>query len=374
MEIYTIIPTSSDSANCDPIVLRETSITRLVFQPQMVNNAKDSSAPLRGTLIFQRKGPSSDWEEHNEVQLNKLKAQEWVKLDLKPGEIHCLIAHVIALYKIYESDGIPRKKVHFIKIDLEEDHVDEGLDISQLLRLGQKAGIDLLAQIVEWSTQIGNASEVFHRLADLDITTLQRLNSLVGITSLKSVLSLWENNESNDNEEFWQKTLSDNAFVLSQVFSFPLVIIKDKAYIGGKIVDNTKGHLVDFLAANSITKNSAIIEIKTPKTKLLGKKYRADIYSASEELSGAVIQVLNYRYSLSTDFLSVRRGYAELFDVVSPQCLIIAGHLKGQLTSDDHQRSFELMRNSLKDVLILTYDELFEKIRQLIAALEGANA
>jgi hypothetical protein len=373
MELYTIIPSSSDSADCDPIVLRETSITRLVFKPQLVNNARDASAPLRGTLIFQRKGPSSEWEEYNEVQLNKLKAQEWVRLDLKPGEIHRLMTHAAALYRVYQKDGIPRKKVHFLKIDLSEDDIDKGLDIGKLLQLGQKAGVDLLTQIVEWSTQIGNASEIFQRLEDLDISTLQRLNSLVGITSLKAVLSLWESNEANDDEEFWQKTLSENAFVLSQVFSFPLVIIEDKAYVGGKIVDNSRGHLADFLAANSLTKNSAIIEIKTPQTKLLGKKYRADIYSASEELSGAIIQVLNYRYSLSTDFLSIRRKYEDMFDVFSPHCLVIAGHLSNQLTSEDHRRSFELIRNNLKDVLVLTYDELFGKIKQLIDALEGVS-
>jgi hypothetical protein len=372
MEIYTIIPKSPDAAVCDPVILRETATTRLVFKPTLVNNAHDHGAPVNGSFVFQRKSAGT-WEDHNEVALTRLRADEWVKLDLKAGEVHKLLQHMAGLYRLYLKHGLPRKKVHFIKIDLANSDSEDitRLDVRRFLELSRRTGVDVFSQLVEWAVQVGNAADVLQRLEQLDVDTLQRLNSLVGITSLKAVLQRWEENQRNGNEEFWQQTLEQNAFVLSQVFSFPVFIIRGKAYVGGKAIDNTGGHLADFLAANPFTKNAVIVEIKTPETRLLGSRYRGDVYSPSEDLSGAVVQVLNYRYSLTTEFLSVRRNYEGVFDVFSPHCLVIAGHAERQLKTDDHCKSFELIRSGLKDVVVLTYDELFAKTRLLVEALEG---
>ncbi len=373
MDVYTIIRTSSDTAECDPIVLRETSTIRLLFKPMLVNNAHDANAPVRGTFIHQRKGPAESWENYSELPLSRLRASEWVKLDLGAGEIHKLIQHIAGLYRLYRKHGLPVRKAHFIRIDLEdsESSVVTRLDIGRLIEISRRTGVDVFAQLVEWTAEHGNAVELLKHLKELDINTLQRLNSLVGITSLKSVLETWESNQTNSNEEFWQNALEQNAFVLSQVFSFPILIIRGKAYIGDKMIDNTGGHLADFLAENPVTRNVIIIEIKTPGTNLLGRKYRMDVYSASEELSGAILQVLNYRYNLMTEFLSIRRGREELFDVFSPHCLVVAGHARRQLQTENHVRSFEMFRSSHKDVIVVTYDELFEKTRQLLQTLEG---
>ena len=373
MDVYTIIRTSPNTAECDPIVLRETWTTRLVFKPTLVNNARDASAPVNGTFVHQRKRGAESWEDYNEVQLSHLRAGEWVKLDLGAGEILKLVQHMAGLYRLYRRHGLPTKKAHFLRLDLDESDSAEiaKLDIGRLIELSRRTGIDVFIQLIEWAVELGNAAEVLGRLEELDINTLQRLNSLVGIMSLKAVLETWESNQRNSDEEFWQKTLERNAFVLSQVFSFPVLIICGKAYVGGKVIDNTGGHLADFLATNPVTRNAVIIEIKTPETELLGSKYRKDVYSASEELSGAVVQALNYRYSLMTDFLSIRRKHEELFDVFHPHCLVVAGHARRQLKTEDHVRSFEMFRCGLKDVLIITYDELFDKTKQLLQTLEG---
>ncbi len=373
MDLYTIRRTSPDTADGEPIILRETTTTRLVFKVQLVNNAQDSAAPLKGTLVFQRKGPNDTWEEHNEVPLSRLRAGEGIKLDLKAAEIDKLQRHIAAAYRLYEREGLPKGKAHFIRIDLgdgEEADITQ-IDIGKLLELSRRIGIDAFSDLVEWAAKAENTTDVLSQLNRLNIGTLQRLNSLVGISSLKNVLNQWESNQRNSDEEFWQKTLMENAFVLSQVFSFPVLIIRGKAYVGGKVIDNSGGHLVDFLAANPLTRNAVIVEIKTPQSKLLGHKYRADVYSQSEELSGAVTQVLNYRYSLTTDFLSIRRGYEETFDVFSPHCLVIAGHAGQELDTEEKRQSFELARCNFKDVLVLTYDELFAKVKQLVHTLEG---
>ena len=141
-------------------------------------------------------------------------------------------------------------------------------------------------KILEWAVESANTNLVVEQLGRLDVDSLQRLNTLVGISSLRNALSLWQANRENSQEEFWQQRLEQNAFVLSQVFSQPVVILKGKAYVGGKGVENAGGNVLDYLCANELTRNALLIEIKTPRTPLLGPLYRGDVYNVSTELSG----------------------------------------------------------------------------------------
>lgn len=190
MDVYKIIRTSLDTAECDPIVFRRTSSTRLVFKPTLVNNARDAGAPVNGTFVHQRKRKAESWEEYNEVPLSRLRAGEWVKLALGAGEIQKLVQHLAGLYRLYRKHGLPTKKAHFLRLDLDESDSGEmaKLDIGRLIELSRRTGADVFIQLIEWAIELGNAAEVVDRLEELDINTLQRLNSLVGITSLKAAL------------------------------------------------------------------------------------------------------------------------------------------------------------------------------------------
>jgi hypothetical protein len=58
---------------------------------------------------------------------------------------------------------------------------------------------------------------------------------------LKSAIATWQDNKGVAEEEFWQNTLAENSFVLEHVFSWPMTIVKGKAYVGGKSVMNILG-------------------------------------------------------------------------------------------------------------------------------------
>jgi hypothetical protein len=371
-DLYTIRRRSGDTADGDPIVLRETQTTRLVFIPRLVNNAAHPERPVNGAFVYQKKRRDDSWEDHNELRLSNLKADEWVKLDLPADEIHTLMQNVAELYRHYKKEGLPTRQVHFLRLDAGRGEIADlgAIDIPRLLEMGRKAGLHVFGDVVHWAANEENAILALEQLQALEPDTLQRMNSLVGLSALKEALATWEANQSNADEEFWQRTLQQHAFVLSQVFAFPTVVIEEKAYFGGKRVDNKGGQVADFLCANPVTKNAIIIEIKTPATDLLGGKYRG-VYSISSELSGAVIQTLKYRYNLMTNFLNLRRDHEEDFEVFNPQCLIIAGHTKQLRHGPRRLEAFEMFRSGLRDVLVITFDELFDKTRQLIAALEG---
>lgn len=181
---------------------------------------------------------------------------------------------------------------------------------------------------------------------------------------LVDVLRTWDNSKSNSDEGFWQRVFSENSYVLSQVFSVPVVFIKDRAYVGGMNVDCTEAKFVDYLFLSESSREAMLVEIKTPGTKLLGAKYRG-IYKPSQELSGAVVQVLDYRSQLVRSLEEVIRGTSHEISVFSPRCVLVVGNGKAQLTNDLKRKSFELFRTGWKDVEIVTYDELFRKVEML---------
>jgi hypothetical protein len=182
------------------------------------------------------------------------------------------------------------------------------------------------------------------------------------VARLDRLLEIWEENGDNADESFWQETLVSNSYLLSIVFSFPVFIIREQAYVGGKSLEYTGGGLVDFLLENRLSRNTILVEIKTPLTQLLGPEYRNGIFSASAELTGAITQVSSYKDSLLKEYYSLAHKTGTEFDVFSPKCLVIAGTFEREINDMTQQQSFELFRNGLRDVEVITFDELFGKI------------
>ncbi len=190
---------------------------------------------------------------------------------------------------------------------------------------------------------------------------------------LRRILGIWTANTENTSEEFWQRAFADNPFVLTQVFSLPVYVLRGKAYVGGKGIDNSGGKYPDFLLANHFTSNVSLVEIKTPKANLLGSEYRQGVYNVSSEVSGAVLQVSTDRDELLKEYYKLSHKSEAKFDAFSPQGLVIAGTTAAELTDEARRRSFELFRQGLKDVQVITFDELFGKVAALVDILEGAT-
>lgn len=111
------------------------------------------------------------------------------------------------------------------------------------------------------------------------------------------ILAIWENQKQNANEEFGQITFNENSYILSQVFAVPMVFLQDKAYVGGMKIDKSEARFVDYLFSTEASREAILIEIKTPTTRLLDRDYRG-FRPPSHDLTGSVVQVLNYRAEL----------------------------------------------------------------------------
>ena len=201
--------------------------------------------------------------------------------------------------------------------------------------------------------------------------TLVKLRNTIELVSLENLIERYQLMlDKTTSESDWQALFQHNPFILSMVFSSPITIIQGQASVGGVGIDRSGNTITDFLVKNSISNNATIIEIKTPGKKLLKSttSYRKDLYDVSTELSGGVNQVLDQRMEFQQDINRLKvKSKGVWFESYYTTGVLIIGTMP---SDEDRQKSFELFRKNSKDVVIITFDELLGKIKQLLVFLE----
>lgn len=193
-------------------------------------------------------------------------------------------------------------------------------------------------------------------------------NSLSGFGNLLTIIEAWKINKYNRDESFWQELFTKYPQIISQLFSHPIILFQEKAYLGGKSIQNKEGKVIDYAFKNNLTNNLALIEIKTPQTTLIGSEYR-NSYSLSYELTGSINQLLQYRDSILKEFYSINHHSEQSFHIINPKSILLIGSFD---TLNKKQREvFEMFRNDFKTIDIVTFDELFDKIYILLKLLQA---
>jgi hypothetical protein len=315
----------------------------LVFCPLLIDNSKNKEACIKGWFVFQKKGQKDNWIDVKTLDLNKLKKGEWIKLELKAEEVLKLLEYTSYCREIYKKYGIAYGLSEFIITDKN------------------------VGEIVENILKFPNKQLLIEVLQNLNEEDSKNLYTLLNISQLNNVICLWDQNKNNNNEIFWRQTFKDYSWLISQIFACPYLIIGDEYFYGGKKGNNKGGVYGDFLYQNKLTGNVAFIEIKTPTTKIVSSQYRGDndedhntVYAFSNDLTGGIVQVLNQRKVFQQKQDSLEENKISILD---SKCILIIGKVN-DLTLGQ-KKSFDLFRNNIKDVAIITYDELFERIKIL---------
>lgn len=320
------------------------------------------------------------------------------------------------IVQIYNDDPIPqpieRLPFPFRNVTIEKNscsdfivHVDVPRDVDMhdmwenkwnsehffeaLLSLGQEPDCEVILRVTKFSEPYEWHSEEIGinilvkgdditidqavNVAILKITSLVKKAEikLSGLGSIFEAIQLLEDNLKNKNEKFWQKMLRDYSWLIANCFSLPIMVHNNEAYLGGKSIFNRNGRVIDFLYRNRLTNNLSLIEIKTPLTKIIGKKYR-NAHTMSEDFTGAICQLLDYRDSLLKDYYSLVVNSDEAFIASNPQLLLIIGRVNN--LSADEKKSFESFRQELKSIMIITFDELLEKVKMMLKILNNNNS
>ena len=89
---------------------------------------------------------------------------------------------------------------------------------------------------------------------------------------------------------------------------------------------------------------------------------------------GAVMQVLDYRRSLSKNLSALVEGTNYKLSAFAPKCVVIIGNGVLELDSDSKRNAFEMFRSNSRDVEIVTYDELSRKLEVLASLFSLTRA
>ena len=374
-----VVSRSAMTADATPVVLSSTERFRFRFMPMLVDNLNNPEQSVRGKLFLERKPknekyfPTDSVAPCEKVTRGSAKNGDWVEIELHSEETYNLFMGLKKLYDLSGCmNGIPFGSARFAQIDSSFSSFLEVIqnDPSAARMIGEPQNFELIKTLLQLITQTSSHESLKNSLSSLANENLQALTTSASLEGLKRVEALMRENLDNGKEEFWQqKVFNENQWVLAQIFSCPCTIYAQKAFVGGKSLDNKGGNVCDFIYRNKMTQNVALIEIKTPCTEIVGKPYR-ETYSMSLDMSGAVNQVLNYRDELQKNFSTLTRDLEEADTVraFSPKCVVVIGKIS--TLNAKQQKAFELYRNSFNNLTIITFDELHQKICDLMSVFK----
>ena len=215
--------------------------------------------------------------------------------------------------------------------------------------------------------------ELTNHAANIQPEKLAKLRGDIELVTLEALIERYEEMLSEKLPEGrWQDFFNENPFILNMAFGYPVVKVRDQASVGGRKLSGNGEKITDFLVKNSLTNNTSIFEIKTPQTQILNKtSFRDGVFTPSADLSGSINQALDQKHQFQKHIAQTKEN-TRRYDIESYSvhcCLVIGKTPDG----DDRKKSFELFRRNSKDVEIVTFDELLEKLKQLSAFLHAAE-
>jgi hypothetical protein len=196
------------------------------------------------------------------------------------------------------------------------------------------------------------------------IASVNLLKAEAQIQSLKELVTDIEKALSeNKGENWWQTYIKSKILIIQQGYIKAIDKI-NVTVVGTKFPD------FSLLTHDSYLD---ILEIKKPGTSLLKKDESRDNYYWDTEISKAIIQVENYIEAVSRQAAEIsvqlRTKHKIDIQVVRPRGIIVAGN-SNAFTEQKEKNDFRLLSHSLKNITILTYDELLTRLRNYIEVLE----
>ncbi len=200
---------------------------------------------------------------------------------------------------------------------------------------------------------------------------------IVCIWYRKKQLEIFKNmlNQNESDEKKRQKFLESNSWILWYWLDYRYLWILQREWnMGIPTLNWSNSPEVDFLMG--CNKFTVLVEVKTPETKLLGKdKNRADSWSLSKDLICAHSQILAQKANREIESQNSNKKYNSEWELIrqetiDPKAILIIWDSKEfeweNLDTTIKRKTFELFRRNLKNIEILTYDELYERAKFIV--------
>ena len=266
--------------------------------------------------------------------------------------------------------------ISFLPIEDSASHQQFTDDFLQKYILNKEQAIKLLSQYPDIISEIQKGGISTGEIVELS----KRKQSL---NTFKQLLD----NDSSESE--WQSFFEANTWIfgygLNYVFNAPLEGKKLEQVVAGYNV-NSKGKRVDaLLARKGVVDTLCLVEIKKHTTKLLDKQYRPACFSVSEEVIGGIAQIQKtVQKSIESLSTSIQIKDDESNPVGKPafnylpKAYLVIGTLSefviDNTMNEEKYSSFELSRRNLSNPEIITFDELYERAKFIVATSEQKTA
>jgi hypothetical protein len=339
----------------DDVVLSESPRTRIVFRPALHGGG------VRGHLIRQKRGTDGTWADTNEVNFNQLPPDCGVQIELDTGATSTLFSKLTSLYQV-QNQGVVHGDHDFVVAEKDEVVVVNDQNKAAIIQ----ALLDQQLSEEFWEALGAADPDLALRLAagriqyDREQTIAEFEQALIGHPR---------------DEGYWQSFFELHPWILQTAFSSTVYYLGGEVYVGGKRPvgrQGTGGVATDFLFADDSTKSFAVVEIKTPDTKLIGPLYRGsagsdfdnETYSMHSDLTGGIVQTRNQMSVAIDNFGSVLGpGSGHKLNRVHPKGVLVIGEVHG--LGDRQLASFNHFRHGLYSLTVITYDELLKRLKVL---------
>ena len=365
MENYKTISTSRNSARlAEPIVIEETTTTRKVLIVDLNDTKKEIRETVGITIVHQRRGSSTQWEDVASINLNSLKGGEGVKLKLDSENTRKIYDELTKLYALVDETGVQYGTKEF-----------------SVGRAGELIKVDDYRKtIIEKLLAENHTEEIWEELVSTDPCLATKLSLARIQTNRSNALEVFrENLESNNNDErFWQVFFSENDWIFGYGLNYQFLhLLKEQPDYGGRSYTGKGSQKGDYLM-NTIAdiQFTVLVEIKTPATKLLSyntkgepNNIRNDVWLLSSHLLGATSQIqVNCRtWSIDSQKAeNVRHLENQNIYTAEPKGILIVGNTSEFNGNESIASCFESYRRNTKNPEILTFDELYKRAEFIV--------
>jgi len=334
-------------------VLEDKPRTKTIFRAQIHDGG------FRGQIIRYRKDVNGNTMDVVPVNFNQLHADESIQVELPTAAAAALDEAFAVLAQLLRDQGVRYGENQF------------SINQAGALMVTDSNKSAVIRGLLEQDL----GEEVWHDLSETNPDLATRL-SWAKIHAIRtSALEEFEQaiTDTGKNENWWQNFFSGNKWIFGYGLNYQILrTVQEQPQYTGANVTRSGGQRGDFLQSTSAeVRFTVLVEIKKPSTALLHEEYRNGAWNVANELSGGVAQVQSNakRWEVEGSRTDANRDLVEGEHdayTVQPKGIVVIGNT-AQLDTRDKRNSFELFRRNLNNPEVITFDELLERARFIIA-------
>ncbi len=354
----------------EDFILYEEKMSRLVFRAQIHNSG------IRGRIVRQRRETSQDtWDDEKAIDIRTLGKNEYINIDFPTEAIAKLFSAINQLAGILRNRGVEYGENTYAVVDPRQVIITDSNKsqyIEKLLSKGYSESFweELVKQDPDLATRLSMA-----RVQIVRSNALSIFESNLKKENFEEYKKAIEKSSSKD-EIVWQMFFKENFWIFGYGLDYRFNLILQKEFHASDTdADGSDGVIGDYLLGDK--KFTTFVELKLPDTPLFGNsKNRSGCWQLSDQLCEAISQLLEQKasgeikietnkslYNQDGTLITQRAYNSKVILVIGSWSEIINDEPK---TKELKEKTFELYRRELKNIEIVTYDELLDRAKYIV--------